>query len=118
MNKYNRKLSTNKTRLSNKLDILIKVANLADTSKELLFSEEPSIMEELGLTIRTIRKKKNLDCQNLALRSKCSPEIIIALEMGVLPVKEISLHLPNILRELGMQQSYSKKIFQNFTEKK
>lgn len=116
MNKYSPKFLTNKAHRANKIDILIKVANLADTPKEFLFSEEPSIMEELGLTLRIIRKKKNLDHQSLAIKSNCSPEIILALEMGVLPIKEISLHLPKILRELGIKQNIDEKSIKNLSE--
>ncbi len=82
MKKYSHKLINNSADKADTINIIIRTANLADAPKELLFSEEPTIMENLGLTIRMIRNKNNLDFQNLAVRSGCLPEIIIALEMG------------------------------------
>ncbi len=100
MKKYSHKLINNSADKADTINIIIRAANLADAPKELLFSEEPTIMENLGLTIRMIRNKNNLDFQNLAVRSGCLPEIIIALEMGILPIKEISLYLPSVFRGL------------------
>ena len=73
-------------------------------------------MENLGLTIRMIRKKNNLYFQNLAVRSGCLPEIIIALEMGILPIKEISLYLPSVFRGLGLDQNFIEELLQSFRE--
>jgi hypothetical protein len=116
MRKYSHKLINNSADKADTINIIIRAANLADTPKEILFSEEPTIMEDLGLTIRMIRKKNNLDFQNLAVRSGCLPEIIIALEMGILPIKEISLYLPGIFRGLGLDQNFIEKLLQSFTE--
>lgn len=116
MRKYAHKLINNNAYRADTINILIRAANLADAPKELLFSEEPTIMEDLGLTIRMIRKKNNLDSKNLALRSRCSPEIVIALEMGILPVKEISLYLPGVLRGLGLDQSFIEELLRRFKE--
>ena len=108
----------NNTHRADKINILIRAANLADTPKKLIFSEEPTILEDLGLMIRMIRKKNNLDIQNLAFKSKCSPEIIIALEMGVLPIKEIGLYLPRILRGFGLDQNFIVDLIQSFKDGK
>jgi hypothetical protein len=116
MRKYNHKLINNSANRADTINIIIRVANLADAPKELIFREEPTIMENLGLTIRMIRKKNNLDFQNLAARSGCLPEIIIALEMGILPIKEISLYLPSIFRGLGLDQNFIEEILQSFRE--
>jgi hypothetical protein len=118
MRKYNHKLIKNNAYQAEKIDILIRAADLADTPKDLLFSKEPTRLEDLGLTIRTIRKKNSFDIQNLALKSRCSPEIIIALEMGVLPVKEIGLYLPGILRGLGLDQNFFIELLQYLKEEK
>lgn len=116
MRKYTHKLNDNNTYRTDMINILIRAANLADTPKEILFSDEPTIMENLGLTLRSIRKKNNLDFNNLALKSSCSPEIIIALEMGVLPLEKVSLHLPDILSGLGLDQNFIKELFHSFKE--
>lgn len=106
MRKYRNKSLNNNVYHANKIDILIRAANLADMPKELMFSKEPTIIEDFGLMIRMIRKKNKLDIQDLALKSNCSPEIIIALEMGILSIKEIGLYLPGILCGFGLNQSY------------
>lgn len=116
MKKYSHKLINNSADKADTINIIIRAANLADAPKELLFSEEPTIMENLGLTIRMIRNKNNLDFQNLAVRSGCLPEIIIALEMGILPIKEISLYLPSVFRGLGLDHNFIEELLQSFRE--
>lgn len=116
MRKHTHKLKDNNTYQTDTINTLIRAANLADTPKEILFSDEPTIMENLGLTLRTIRKKNNLDFNILALKSRCSPEIIIALEMGVLPLEKISTYLPDILLGLGLDQNFIKELFHSFKE--
>lgn len=120
MRKHNPKLLENKdTHRTHSINLLIKAADLAGMpiAKNLLFSEEPTRAEKLGLTIRTIRQKNRIDYQDLALKSRCSPETIIALEMGLLPLEEIGRNLPNILLGLGMDQSFIEELVLRFKTK-
>lgn len=65
---------------------------------------EPMPQEMLGLAIGILRRRKHISRVQLAQRLGCTVEELLALETGLLPVKDVGKYLPLILECIGMPE--------------
>jgi len=65
---------------------------------------EPMPQEMLGLAIGILRRRKHISRIQLAQRIGCTVEEILALETGLLPVKDLGKYLPMILDGIGVPE--------------
>lgn len=67
---------------------------------DLQLTAEPKPHEILGLTIGMVRRRRQITLHELATKTGCSIEELLAFESGLLPIKEMIKYLPAILREV------------------
>ena len=64
--------------------------------------EVPTPAEQLGLALGVLRRRKKISVDELANRAGCSPEALIALEAGLLPVDVTGKVLPGVVKAMGI----------------
>jgi hypothetical protein len=65
---------------------------------------EPTPLEMLGMTIGIFRRRKHISRIQLAKKTGCSIEEILALEAGLLPADRLKKCLPRVSREVGLRE--------------
>lgn len=65
---------------------------------------EPTPLEMLGMTIGIFRRRKHISRIQLAKKTGCSIEEILALEAGLLPADLLKKCLPRVSREVGLRE--------------
>lgn len=59
-------------------------------------------LEDLGLIIGVLRRRKNITKDELSKKIGCSMEEIIALEMGLMPLEILNQYMPVIRKEINL----------------
>ena len=64
--------------------------------------EVPTPAEHLGAMLGFLRRRRKMSVDTMAKHIGCSPEVIIALEEGLLPVDMTGKILPSIAKAIGI----------------